>query len=129
MHQFSPNPSSETGIQFDHDVLNIELDERDPGSRVRDIFVCGPTKRRGRVQSLTAGSLNSLRYDKRMGTALSTDLATVEEGLDKTEEGIGTPIHSLRARSVTPSVLQRNSPIHGHLEDQTKEKEKEKEKE
>jgi len=71
-----------------------------------------------------------------MGTALSTDLPTVEEGFDKTDEGEGkseegnaTPIYALRARSVTPSVLQRIHPIQGHLGDQPEEKEKEKEKE
>jgi len=87
VHQFSTNQTTETGIQFDNNMLNIELDERDPGSRVRDIFVCYPSRRRSSVQSLTAGSVNSLRYDKRMGTALSTDLPTVEEGFDKTDEG------------------------------------------
>lgn len=55
------------------------------------------------------------------------DLPTVEEDLGKTEEEIGTPIHALRSRCVTPSVLQRNSLIQGHLGDQTMEKEKEKE--
>jgi hypothetical protein len=87
------------------------------------------------------GSVNSsLRYDKRIGTALSSDLPTVEEGeggLDMTTEddhdhdlghGHGTPIHALRARSITPYVLQRNDPIQGYLGDQqTEEKENENE--
>ena len=67
-----------------------------------------------------------MRYDKRTGTALSMDLPTVEEGLDKTEEEeeIGTPIYALRSRCVTPLVLQRNSPIQGYSGNQTVEKEK-----
>ena len=56
---------------------------------------------------------------------MSMDLPTVEEGLDKTEEEIGTPIHSLRSRCVTPSVIQRNNPIQGLSGDQIMEKEKE----
>jgi hypothetical protein len=102
-------------------MLNIELDERGPGSQVRDIFAFCHTRRRNRVQSLTAGSVNSLRYDTRLGTVLSTDLPTVEETLSKTEEGNGTPVPSLRSPSLTPSVLQRNNTIHG---DQIEGKEK-----
>ncbi len=60
-----------------------------------------------------------------MGTALSMDLPTVDEGLDKIEEDSETPIYSLRSRSVVPPVLRRNSPIQGYSGDQTVEKEKE----
>jgi hypothetical protein len=39
------------------------------------------------------------------------DLPTVEEVLDKIEEGSGIPAYSLRTRFTTPDVVQRSDPI------------------